>query len=65
MNSDGKAQMNRFKVDLERASQLAQAEMSKYKGLLDKNINSVALVTSLPLFKGAKPDVDPVTEITD
>ena len=59
--SDGKNQMNRFsKIDLDRVKDLAAARMSKYKTLLDEDVNGAT--TSVPsLLAISVPDFDPVT----
>lgn len=59
--SDGKNQMNRFaRIDLDKVKKLATDRMSKYKTLLDEDVNGAA--SSIPsLISISIPDSDPVT----
>lgn len=62
--TDGKAQFDRFKVDLERLAALAAEKMAQHKGKLDELVNQAVVSTGLPtsLVSVAVPGSDPITE---
>jgi hypothetical protein len=62
--TDGKAQLDRFKVDLSKVAELAAQKVAKYKGELQGAVNGsqpVALYTNY--VNVATPGADPVTEV--
>lgn len=64
INTDGKAQFDRFKVDLERLSALCAVKVKKYRADLEELVNEVAKPLGLPisLVQVAQPTQDPITE---
>lgn len=64
ITTDGKAQFDRFKVDLVRLAALTAAKMGKYKAELDELVNNVQKPIGLPssLVKAAIPSQDPITD---
>ena len=64
--SDGKNQINRFpKVELEKVAELAAAQMAKYKGLLDEEVNGNVVVNQPPIMLVSTPVDDPVSDVLD
>lgn len=64
ITTDGKAQLDRFKIDLERLAQLAAAKVGKYKGELQQLVSATAITAPYANFVGvAVPGADPVTEV--
>lgn len=64
ITTDGKAQFDRFKVDLERLSALCAAKVVKYRAELQELVNNVKKPIGLPisLVQVAAPTQDPITE---
>lgn len=64
INTDGKAQFDRFKVDLERLSALCAIKVAKYRADLQELVNNVVKPLGLPisLVQAAQPTQDPITE---
>ena len=63
ITTDGKAQIDRFKVDLAKVAELAAAKVAKYKAELDDSVNNVTPVAPYADFVSvAAPGADPVTE---
>lgn len=62
--TDGKAQINRFTMDLERAQQLAGTRMAKYKAVLNETVNGASTsLQSAVVMAVSVPDYDPVTNV--
>lgn len=62
--TDGKAQLDRFKVDLSKVAELAASKVAKYKNELQQTVdgaNNVAPYTNYVTV--ATPGADPVTEV--
>jgi len=64
INTDGKAQFDRFKVDLERLAELCAIKVAKYRADLQELVNNVVKPVGLPisLVSAAQPTQDPITE---
>lgn len=64
ITTDGKAQIDRFKVDLARVAELAAAKVARYKGELQELVDSITPVATYSSFVSvAAPGTDPVTEV--
>lgn len=64
ITTDGKAQIDRFKVDLARVAELAAAKVARYKGELQELVDSITPVATYSSFVSvAVPGADPVTEV--
>lgn len=64
ITTDGKAQIDRFKIDLARVTQLAAAKVAKYKGELQELVNGQPATAPYLSYVGvAVPGADPVTEV--
>jgi hypothetical protein len=62
--TDGKAQLDRFKVDLKALAELAAQKVAKYKGELQSAVDGTTAVTSYTNYVSvAVPGADPVTEV--
>ena len=60
----GKSQIDRFKVDLSRLTQLAAAKVAKYKGELQAAVEGKPATAAYANFVSvAVPGADPVTEV--
>lgn len=63
ITTDGKAQIDRFKVDLERVAKLAASKKQYYRSKLDFEVNAVALPTGVFEYVSlGLPAQDPITE---
>ena len=64
ITTDGKAQFDRFKVDLERLTALCAEKVLKYKAELQELVLNITKPTGLPtaLVSVATPTQDPITE---
>lgn len=65
ITTDGKAQIDRFKVDLKRVSDLCAAKVAQYRSELEQLVNGeTPVVAGLPttLLTTSLPDADPITE---
>lgn len=64
INTDGKAQIDRFKVDLAAVAKLAAAKVAKYKGELVSLVGGGAVTAPYANYVSvATPGSDPVTEV--
>lgn len=64
ITTDGKAQLDRFKVDLRRVAELAASKVGKYKGELVELVDAIAAPSAYTSYVGvATPGADPVTEV--
>jgi hypothetical protein len=64
INTDGKAQIDRFKVDLAKVAELAAAKVAKYKAELVSVIGGGAVTAPYANYVSvATPGSDPVTEV--
>lgn len=64
ITTDGKAQIDRFKVDLSKVAGLAAAKVAKYKGELDSLVGGGAITAPYANYVSvATPGSDPVTEV--
>jgi len=62
--TDGKAQLDRFKVDLSKVAELAAQKVAKYKGELQGAVNGSQTVAPYTNYVNvATPGADPVTEV--
>jgi hypothetical protein len=62
--TDGKAQLDRFKVDLSKVAELAAQKVAKYKGELQGAVDgSQNLAPYTNYVSVATPGADPVTEV--
>lgn len=63
ITTDGKAQIDRFKIDWVKVAELAAGEMSLIKGQLDEIVNGNTAPTGVISYIGiGAPGQDPVTE---
>lgn len=63
ITTDGKAQIDRFKIDWVKVAALAAGKAAQYKAELDTLVNGAAPVTAAPrLISVAIPSQDPITE---
>lgn len=63
ITTDGKAQIDRFKVDLEKVAALATFKVSQYRAELDLLVNGTAIPTGVISYVGiGVPSQDPITE---
>jgi hypothetical protein len=63
ITSDGKAQVDRFKVDLARVSELAAKKKAQYRALLDELVNAITAPDGVIGYIGiGVPTQDPITE---
>lgn len=63
ITSDGKAQINRFKVDPAAVAKLAALKVAKYRAELSEAVGTGATATfAINLLGVAVPSVDPITE---
>lgn len=64
ITTDGKAQIDRFKVDLAKVAELAAAKVAKYKGeLIEAVEGGTAAAPYSDFVSVATPGADPVTEV--
>ena len=63
ITTDGKAQIDRFKVDLAKVAELAAAKVAKYKGELQGEDGVAAVAPYADFVSVATPGSDPVTEV--
>lgn len=62
--TDGKAQLDRFKVDWKALAELAAQKVAKYKGELQAAVDGTTVVASYTNYVNvAVPGADPVTEV--
>jgi hypothetical protein len=63
ITTDGKAQIDRFKIDLADVARLAAEKVAKYKGELQGEDGVAAIAPYADYVSVATPGADPVTEV--
>jgi len=63
ITTDGKAQIDRFKIDLKDVAALAASKVAKYKGELSEADGGAAIAPYANYVSVAVPGTDPVTEV--